>query len=58
MSDKTVVETFHGKHHKYEVMKETSLLGSPKYYIYKDGKYHRGSFSSLRDAVEAAKREG
>lgn len=59
MGDKTVVETVYGKHHKYEVMKDAGgVFGSPKYYVYKDGKPYRGSFSSLRDAVEAAKSEG
>lgn len=58
MNDKTVVETIIGKHHKYEIMKESHVIGSTKYYVYKDGKPYRGSFSSLRDAVEAAKNEG
>jgi hypothetical protein len=58
MASKEVVETIYGKYSKYEIIKETSLFGSPKFYIYKDGKYHRGSFSSLRGAVEAAKKEG
>ena len=58
MGDKTVVETIYGKHHKFEVMKESAIIGSTKYHIYRDGKYHRGSFSSLSDAVEVAKREG
>ena len=55
MADKQVVEVVHGK---YDIVKETSLLGNPKFYIRKDGKPHRGSFASLRDAVEAARKEG
>jgi len=58
MGDKVVVETIYGKYNKYEIMKEVSgFWGNIKFYIYKDGKYHRGSFSSLKDAVEAAKQE-
>ena len=53
-----VVETFYGKHHKYTVVKSPGgLLSSTTYYVHKDGKPHRGSFSSLRAAVEAAKEE-
>lgn len=53
-----VVETFYGKHNKYTVVKRAGgLFSSSTYYIHKDGKPHRGSFSSLRDAVEAAKKE-
>jgi hypothetical protein len=56
--DKIVVETFYGKYSKFEVVKDSSsIFGSPKFYIYKDGKNYRGSFSSLKDAVEAAKKE-
>ena len=58
-SDRKVVETVYGKHHKYEVLKEPAgVLSSSKYYVYKDGKFHRGSFDSLRDAVQAAESEG
>ena len=59
MSDKKeVVETVYGKYNKYEIMKESGgVFGNPRFYLYKDGKPYRGSFSSLRDAVEAAKSE-
>lgn len=57
MSDK-VVETIYGKHNKYEIIqKPSTLIENTKYYIYKDSKPYRGSFSSLRDAVDAAKSE-
>jgi hypothetical protein len=56
MSSETV-ETIYGKYSKFEVVKESSILGDPKFYVVKDGKPHRGSFSSLRDAVEAAKED-
>jgi hypothetical protein len=59
MANQKVVETVYGKYSKFEIVEESGgVFGSPKFYIYKDGKYHRGSFSSLRDAVEAAKEEG
>ena len=59
MSDSTVVETVYGKHSKYEVIMEGGgLFGSPKYYVYKDGKPFKGSYSSLSDAVEAARDAG
>jgi hypothetical protein len=54
-----VVETLYGKHSKYEIVKtEGGLLSSTFYSIYRNGEYHRGSFSSLAAAVDAAKREG
>jgi len=58
MSDKEVVETVYGKHHKYEIVKDPGLFSATKYYIRRDGKPFKGSYSSLRDAVEAAENEG
>lgn len=59
MSDKELVETVYGKHHVYEIYRKSGgVFGSSKYYVYRDGKPHLGSFSSLRDAVERAQREG
>lgn len=56
---KEVVETIYGKSHKYEIVKDAAgVFSNSKYYIYKDGNYHRGSFSTLSAAVEAAKKEG
>jgi hypothetical protein len=56
---KNVVEVIYGKYSKFEVVKVPGgLFSSPSFSIYKDGSYHRGSFSSLSAAVEAAKREG
>lgn len=58
MAGYEVVETFYSKHSKYEVVKKASgMFSSSEYHINKDGKYHRGSFSSLRAAVEAAKKD-
>lgn len=56
MSNKELIETIYGKYCKYEIVRESSIF-STKFYIYRDGKYHRGSFSSLADAVEAARKE-
>lgn len=56
---KNVVETIYGKYSKYEIVKDPGgLLSNPSFYIYGDGSYHRGSFSSLAAAVDAARREG
>jgi hypothetical protein len=56
MADKIVVETIYGKFSKYEIVKDLGdAFSGPKFYIYQDGKYHRGSFPSLREAVETAK---
>lgn len=57
MSEQAVIETIYGKYSKFEIVRETSVLGSPKFYIRKDGKHHKGAFASLSDAVEAAKNE-
>ena len=49
-----IVETIYGRHLKYEVIRETSTLGSPTYRVKSsDGKYS-GNFSSLADAVRWA----
>ncbi|MBV5273972.1 MAG: hypothetical protein JZU52_10115 [Lamprocystis purpurea] len=59
MSEHEVVETIYGKYSKYEIVKESGgVFGSPKFYIRKDGKPFKGSYSSLAAAVDAAKREG
>lgn len=57
MADKTVVHTLFGKHSKYEIVK-VSGFWTTKFYIRKAGKPHRGSFPSLKSAVEAAEKEG
>lgn len=57
MSEKTVVETVYGKYHKFEIIKDTSVFGV-KFYIYQDGKPTGGYYSSLADAVQAAKNKG
>lgn len=58
MSDKELVETVYSKHHKYEIYRKSGgVFGSPTYQIYRDGKPHLGSFSSLKDAVERARKE-
>lgn len=57
MADTTVVHTLFGRCNKYEIVKVTGWWDT-KFYIRKDGKPHRGSFSSLKAAVEAAEKEG
>jgi|GEM_PF-1045513 len=58
MAKAQVIETFYGKYNKYEVVKEPAgILTGTKFYIHRNGKYHRGSFSSLRDAVDACRKE-
>jgi hypothetical protein len=56
MAKKEVVETVYGKYSKYEVVKSSGML-STTFSVYKNGAYHRGSFSSLAAAVKAAKEE-
>jgi hypothetical protein len=56
-SDSVARAAIYGKYNKFEIIKKTSIWSGPKFYIDKDGKYHRGSFSSLKDAVEAAKKD-
>lgn len=59
MAEKNVMETIYGKYHKFEIVKDPGgVFGSIKFYIYKDGKYFKGSYSSLADAVQAARDEG
>lgn len=59
MADKDAIETIHGKYHKFEIVKDPSgVFGSVKFYIRKDGKPFKGSYSSLAAAVQAAKDEG
>ena len=57
MADKKLMETVYGKHHKYEIYRRETMF-SFEYFIYKDGKYHKGSYDSLAKAVQAAKEEG
>nr|WP_093186098.1 hypothetical protein [Thiocapsa sp. KS1] len=57
MADQQLRETVNGKYSRFDVFEQTSLLGSPKYYVKKNGKPHRGSFSRFDDAVDAAREE-
>jgi hypothetical protein len=59
MTESNVVETIYGKYHKFEIVKDPGgVFSSVKFYIYKDGKFFKGSYSSLALAVQAAKDEG
>lgn len=51
---KQVVEVIYGKYYKYEVVKTTGLFSAPSFSIYRDGRYYKGSYSSLAQAVAAA----
>jgi hypothetical protein len=51
---KEVVETVYGKHQKYEVIRETSTLLSPIYYVRSSDGTVSGKFASLADAVDYA----
>lgn len=56
---KTVVETIYGKYHKFEIVKDPGgVFSGVKFYVRKDGKPFKGSYSSLADAVKAAQEEG
>lgn len=54
---KDVVETVYGKHSIFEIVKTKTIFSTPEYMLYKNGKFHRGAFSSLRRAVEIAHEE-
>ncbi len=52
-----VREVVYGKYHKFEIVAKSDVFGT-KFYVRKDGKPFKGSYSSLRDAVAAAESEG
>ena len=52
---KEIVETIWGKHNKYDVIRETTTLGSPTYRVHCSDGSNSSSFSSLSAAVEWAK---
>jgi hypothetical protein len=58
MADKTLRETVDAKYSRYEVWEHRSLLTSPKFYVSKNGKPHRGSFSRFDAAVAAGCAQG
>ena len=54
-----VVEVIYGKYYKFEIVRKAGgLLSSPTFWIYRDGQYFKGSYSSLAYAVEVAKSQG
>ena len=55
---KEVMETVFGKYSKFEIVKKSGIIGSTKFYVHKDGSPFKGPYSSLADAVEAAKKQG
>ena len=56
--EKEIVETVYGKYHRYDIVKEITLLGSIRFWIRKDGQPYRGTYPSLKSAVDAAEKEG
>ncbi len=59
MSEHKVVETIYGKYSKYEIVKNAGgVFSSSTFAIYKDGSIFKSGYSSLSDAVEAAKKLG
>lgn len=59
-SDGEVVHTHFGKHHKYDIVrKPTGVFSNHSYdfYVLRDGERHRGPYSRLDEAVEAAEEE-
>lgn len=57
VSEKKLVETLHGRYHKYQIYRSSTFLGY-EFWIYRDGERYRGTFKTLQAAVEAAKKEG
>ena len=56
MSEK-VVETVYGKYEKYEVIKQTGIISSPKFIVRSSNGKYSGTFDSLAAAVEWANRQ-
>lgn len=52
----TVIEVVYGKYSKYEIVKKSGML-STDIVLRKDGKFV-SSYSSIQDAVDAAKKKG
>lgn len=57
---RTIVEVLHDRRRKYEVVRivDDSPFGSTDFYILRDGKQVAGSYSTLRDAIAWAERQG
>lgn len=53
-----VIEVIYGQYYKYEIVKNTGLLKSPNFSIYRDGRYFKGGYSSLAQAVAVARAAG
>ncbi|HEY6234505.1 MAG TPA: hypothetical protein VIW69_05270 [Candidatus Elarobacter sp.] len=58
MADPEVVEVIYGRSHKFEIVKRHTYFAGIKFDIHRDGKIWHSDYSSLRDAVEKAKKEG
>ena len=52
-----IVETIHGRYSKFEIYRESGgFLSSTTFIIYRDGKYWKGTYSTLKAAVQAIER--
>lgn len=56
MSDEEIVETIYGKHHKYTIIRKSGVF-SAEYWMRRDDKPYKGTYKTLKDAVEAAQEE-
>lgn len=56
MASKTV-EVIYGKRYRYEIRRREGFL-SPKFTIYRDGRFWKGDYNSLARAVEVAQEDG
>jgi hypothetical protein len=56
MADKKLVETIYGRRSKFEIYKNSKLIGSTDFSVYKDGDYWK-TFDTLSSAVERSKSE-
>ena len=54
---KTSVEVIHGKRSKYEIFRVSKTFGGYEFDIHKDGRPWKSGYSSLPNAIEAAKRD-
>ena len=58
MPSDEIVETIYGASHKFEIVRKVKILGGYEFYVRRDGEPFKGSYSTLRAAVDAAKAEG
>lgn len=57
MDRDAIVETIYGRHNKFEIVRSSGIF-TTSYHIYRDGRHWKGSYSTLKAAVEAAQAAG